>query len=485
MNTKLQKPLMIVLSIFVVILANLLISKLSWRIDASYGKAYTLSSSSKKILKSLPETINITFFVSSDLPTRLKPLKDDVIALLQEYKRDGKNIRLTTVDPKSSSEAAKSAKDFNIPELQFSQLEQDKYAVTTAYFGIGIASKNNKQSIPQVADINTLEYNITSAIYKLTRTDIPRIGIVNEGPAFGQDPYQSLKDALNRQFTVDSLSTATDSAVLAKSKALLLLDDNTKTYDSAEITALKKYLIAGGNAILFADGVWVNTQTTFDQAVTPAGHGLFGLTRDLGISVDKDLTLSASSEIVNFNSHSGAYLAQYPLWVRTQNVNKKSSYFTGVTQLTFPWVASLELINSKIAQVTPLIETSSQSWTQQPGGSVDPQNIPQPKTNQLKTLLITAEARTAKGGRLLVVPSSRFAQDAYLAQGSDNLAFVINVLNDYASAGALSGIRSRTVNIYPLPDIPASQKDFFKYLNMLLLPALFGVYGMWRLLRRR
>ena len=41
------------------------------------------------------------------------------------------------------------------------------------------------------------------------------------------------------------------------------------------------------------------------------------------------------------------------------------------------------------------------------------------------------------------------------------------------------------VSFYPLPGLPESQKDMFKYINILLLPALFGLWGGVRLFKRR
>ncbi len=482
----LQKSLIVILAVVLVILVNNLLSTIPLRLDASYGKAYTLSLASKKIIQSLKNPVKITFFLSSDIPTKFIPLKSDVLALLDEYKRQSNKINLTIVDPKKDEKSATSAKDFSIPELQLSQLDQDKYALSTAYFGIGLSQGDKRESIPQVTDIGSLEYNMTSSIYKLTRKDVPVIGFIDQGELIGQDQFQTLKQALGRQYEVTSVMSATDSAQLSKTyKTILIADDNSKNYTDEEITALKQYIKSGGNVILFLDGVWINTQVDFNQAVTEAKHNLFNFTKQFGITLNKDLALSASSEIVNFGSSSGPYISQYPFWVHSQSFNKNSSYFTNVTQLTYPWVSSLDLKNISGLQVTPLVYSSKQSWSEEKNISINPQSITTPKPSDLKTFTVTAESRLKKGGKLLVIPSSRFAQDSYLSRSSNNLELIVNVLNDYVSGGALSGIQSRTVNIYPLPDLPASQKDIFRYLNMLLLPALFGIYGAWRLIRRR
>jgi len=41
------------------------------------------------------------------------------------------------------------------------------------------------------------------------------------------------------------------------------------------------------------------------------------------------------------------------------------------------------------------------------------------------------------------------------------------------------------VGFYPLPELSDSSKDVFKYGNILLLPVLFGIYGAFRVMRRK
>jgi ABC-type uncharacterized transport system. len=72
---KVEKWVIVVLSFLVFFAANYLVSLFSFKIDLSFGKAYSLSSSTKKIIKNLDDVLNIKFFVSSDLPVRLLPLK--------------------------------------------------------------------------------------------------------------------------------------------------------------------------------------------------------------------------------------------------------------------------------------------------------------------------------------------------------------------------------------------------------------------------
>ena len=115
---------------------------------------------------------------------------------------------------------------------------------------------------------------------------------------------------------------------------------------------------------------------------------------------------------------------------------------------------------------------------------MDPQNIPNPQSNDLKSFPITAYIKNKNQAEIVVIPCSRFVLERYLSRTANNLEFVLNVLNNLASGGALSGIRQRVVTFYPLPDLPENQKDLFKYLNIFLLPTIFGLWGGFRLIKK-
>ena len=480
----------VVIALFLVI--NFLLSSLSWRYDASFGQVYTLSDSTKKVLRNLDDIVNIKFFASSDLPTRLIPLKTDVTDLLSEYKKEGKNkIQLKVLDPKKDENEAREARESGIPELQFSQLERDKYAVTAVYFGISISYAGREEIIPQVTDFENLEYNLTSAIYKLVRKELVKVGIVGETVSSdtGEDRIASLKKILNQQFSLEDLDISSQSAIKAidsSFKTVLIFDTNSKEYDEQEIKLIREYLARKGKAVFIVDGVWVSENLT----TSAANHNLFSLLQDFGIKIEKNLVLSSSAELVNFGGEQISLLVPYPFWLRVNNFNQKTAYFSNINQLTYPWVSALTLEKKADVETKEVVKTTKRSWEQKdnpPAGGfvLNPQSIPTPEEKDFKEFIVAAETIKKDGGQIVVIPSSRFVLDRYLGPGSGNLEFVLNIVNNLASGGALSGIRSRAVSFYPLPDLAEGQKDLFKYANILLLPALFAIFGAYKLFKRR
>ena len=84
---------------------------------------------------------------------------------------------------------------------------------------------------------------------------------------------------------------------------------------------------------------------------------------------------------------------------------------------------------------------------------------------------------------MLVIPSSRFLYEQYMSKEEGNLEFILNTVDTVSSNGSLSGIRSRIVSIYPIPDMSDSQKDIDKYTAILLFPLIWGIYGGIRLFK--
>lgn len=475
---------------------NILVLPIALKADFSFGKAYTLSPATKTILRNMKDTVSLELYVSSDLPTKLLPLRTDVVDLLNEYKSQTNKIQVKILDPKKDQSAAAQAEQKGVPQLQFSQLEQGKYAVTATYFGIAILNGDKKEVIPQVSDPASLEYNLTAAIYKLTREELPRIGVIgyDDAQALQQgDNLGTLKQVLGQQFLVETIPTTPPPAEGEESteetpfkidqayKTIMVFDTGIKKYTQAEINAFKTYINNKGKAIFFVDGVQVNN----DLTSAAAEHNLFGLLDQYGLTLNKNLVLSASAELVNFGNQSVNFLTPYPFWIKAGLFNGQSSYFANLTQLVFPWVSSVTPKAKNGFTPRDLVKTPTQSWAQTSNFTLNPQSIAQPKQEDLKQYLIGAETTNKNGSTVVVIPSSRFVVEQFLGNNNDNLELIVNITNELASGGALSGIRARSVGIYPLPDLTEQGKDIFKYVNMLALPALLALYGAWRLFSRK
>ncbi len=444
------------------------------RLDFSKGSAYTLSPSTKKIIQKNSKNVEITLYVSSDLPTRILPLKTDVVELLQEYRRGGKNIKVTIIDPKKDTKSAEKAKSLGIPELQFSQLEQNKYQTSSFYFGIVLSQGDKTELIPQVSDYQNLEYNLTSAIYRLTRSEVVKVGLVGEGSV------NALKKGLSQQYEVSSVDL--NAGNIDEYASLLLMDSGSQTYSSEQIQKIKKGFESGKKMLVFAGGTSIEENTL---GVNPSKHNLNELIASYGAQIESNLLLSTSAEYVNFGNETSQFTTVYPFWIRSNLFDLKSGLFSNIQFLTFPWTSSLTLKSVPGVVESPLIVSSKTTWEQKNSFTLNPNSIPQPLQKNLAQFVIGAHLKHKSGGEMIIIPSSRFPFDQFLTRGGGNIDFILNSVDSLTSSGALSGIRSRIVSFYPLPELTDSQKDMYKYGGILLFPLLWGAYGVMRLMKRK
>jgi ABC-type uncharacterized transport system involved in gliding motility auxiliary subunit len=493
---KMQAIIMGAIALFV--LTNILLVPVSLRADLSKGHVYTLTDSSKKIINDLDKDITITLYASSGVPPQIQAIKREVTDLLQEYDRVSGKVNVYVKDPQTDTKAQAEATNAGLPQLPFRVYQQNKVEAIQGYFGMVITYDQGQELIPQATDISGLEYSITSAIYKLTRKELPQIALVGvEQPIIPQqDILATFKQIATKQFNfvytnqvqpmsqdengVDISPTPAPFKLSDSYKTAIIFDTNQKEYSAQEIQEIRRYIQNKGNVIFLASGVWVTDQLSSQ----PAKHNLTGLLKEFGIDLKQNLVLSQSSELINYGNQVMSIYVPYPLWVKTSEFDASSSLFTNVTQLVYLWTSGIDLRNANGYEAKSLVKSSTQSWNMSSNFVLDPQKIPQPQSDEIKQSTITAEAMKKDAGRVMLISSNRFLEDRYLSQSSNNLEFIMNVLSEYASGGALSGIPQRAVNLYPLPELNEPGKEVFRYLNILLLPGIFGLYGAVRLMRR-
>lgn len=481
-----SRDILIGIAIVILIGSNILISGIPFILDLSRGKAYSLSPSTISILRKVKEPVEISFFVSDNIPSSFLTTKNQVSDLLTEYRKGSSNVSVKIIDPKKDKNEEKIvSQEFGIQETQFSQMENDQFAVSTGYFSLGVKVKDNKSSIQRIDPLN-LEYNISSIIYKMTQGQDASVGVYGGeqdvrlmGQGQGGESINILKQILSQQMDVKAVDLTTLSS---PPKTLVILDSQTTPLDDKATKGLEVYLASGGKVILFTSGMQVSDSLT----ATKGSSNLKNILDSYGIQIQDDLVLSGQSEIVNFGSDATSRMvAKYPYWLNTNVFNSEASYTSNVNYLTFPWVSSIILTKRSGVVQKEIVRSTPQSWILS-GTSLDlkPQSIVPPNKSQLKQYILIAYAKDQKTkGEMMVIPSTRFVQDAYLGR-SGNLEFIVNLVNEFASDGALSGIRARAITTYPLPSLDANAKDVFKWANVLVLPMLFGLFGLLRLRSR-
>jgi ABC-type uncharacterized transport system involved in gliding motility auxiliary subunit len=233
-----------------------------------------------------------------------------------------------------------------------------------------------------------------------------------------------------------------------------------------EATAIREYLAAGGNALFMLDP-FVRT-------------GVEPLLREYGVLVDDNIVIDEASHF--WADLSAPAVSDY-----------NRHQITRELPLTFfPGARSLSPTPDRVpgTSVTPLVNTSRNSWGQQGRervGYVKGRDTPGPATLMVVALRRPADdaAEAApprvQRSRIAVVGDSDFATNSFF-HIMGNGALFLNTVNYLAAQEDLIGLRPRTAEL-PRINLTNRQMKATFFLSVLLVPGLLALVGTvvwWR-----
>ncbi|HBC86782.1 MAG TPA: hypothetical protein DCZ94_07505 [Lentisphaeria bacterium] len=176
-----------IIALFLIFVAvNFIASKINIRLDLTEEKLYTLSQSTRSVLKKLdtPVTLKLYYTKSSNMPSFLKNYAARVLDLLNEYRQTaGSRIIIEKYDPVPDSEAEDSA-------VMDGVTGQPLNTGDKIYLGLAVQCLDQTVALPFLSPDREqlLEYDVTRAISQITRTRKSLIGVMSALPVMGQKP---------------------------------------------------------------------------------------------------------------------------------------------------------------------------------------------------------------------------------------------------------------------------------------------------------
>lgn len=472
-----KKQIVIVVGAVFLILLNILTAKVSWKLDFSAGKRYSLSNSSKQVLRELKKPLKIKLYLSKNLSPRLTPLKKDLLDLLDEYKvYGGSKIKLEIVYPDTDAKIEEEAISAGITKLQFSEIEEDKFSVKNGFIGAVLSYQDKREVLSALLKPTTLEYDLTAAIYRLSRKSIPVVGLFSSR---GMEGLETFSEIMRKQFDLRFVDfNNVDSFVL---NAVVYKDDRTTELSQSQQAKLEELLEKKEPVFILADGIWVDSNLN----AVAARHNLNQILKKYGVKINPDLLLSLLSETASFRIGNFNYLTQYPYWVKfgPEAFNPSLGFIDKNTVLTLPWVSSVAELKTKARKVTPLIVTAKESWSKKEDFRLLPNEIELPQDNN-KQFIVALES-SAKDKELIVIGNSRFIEDDFNSRDVGSIEFFIKLLDHYVNKGVLSEISFRELNYVPLSKENENLQQTVRYFNLIAPSLLFAVYGLLRYLSQK
>ncbi|MDI6797393.1 MAG: Gldg family protein, partial [Desulfatibacillaceae bacterium] len=360
----------LVVLLAVLILANVLLSFASVRLDATEDKIYSLSPGTKTILQNLEQPVTFKVFYSASdpmLPLQIKAYARRFIEFLEEYERlAGGKITIERYDPKPDSDEEQWANKYGIEA-------RTSGAGDRVYLGVVGASAEREEVLPFMdpSRERLLEYDITRMVVNLGQTQKKVIGIISSLPVFGPPAQpgmpQAAEDAwffiqeLKKLYEVKDLSP---NANTIPEEIDLLFVYYPKFLGPMTPYAIDQYLLSGRNAIIYLDpmclsdpaaeygGSMRNLQSiALDEALAK-----WGFFMDPGMAVaDMDQPTRVRNR---FN-----VVEENPTWisVRGDSLNRDTVITLDLDTLLLPVVGALYLAEGSSLDWEPLLLSSTHS----------------------------------------------------------------------------------------------------------------------------
>ena len=162
----------------VLILVNIVSGTLFFRLDLTANKKYSLSGASISAVSTIEEPLTIKAFFSENLPGSYNNLRREISDLMEEYSLAGnKNFNYLIYDINkegtSTDERGRNLKElagnYSIFPVQIQTIESDEVKLQSVYMGLTLIHGNMMETIPSIAGVNNLEYEITGTINKISR----------------------------------------------------------------------------------------------------------------------------------------------------------------------------------------------------------------------------------------------------------------------------------------------------------------------------
>ena len=470
---KLKLALGLILAIGIV--SNVILSSYPVRIDLTQGRLFTLSEGTKQTIKNLDDITTITVYASRELPAQMQLVARDITDLLKDYEKLGSNVKVRFVDPKADPQVAQEAQQAGIREIQFNSVGSGKFEVQAGVLGIALRFGDKTESIPFVSDTSDLEYQLTRRIRKLSGSKDTIIGMYRNGSS----QNQILDELLATQYKTETVAVdATDK--LKELSALVVVDDGSQ--ESTASAMIKNYLGQNGKVLLLVNGVSISQQTL---SATKSQSSIPSLLSDYGVTLNNDLAYDLQlSETLTFRDQSGqGYLSQYPYWLRALPASDTFSPLATVKSISLGWPSSLTLAPKEGITQKTLLTTGVNAGKTEGSFNISPQSV---KTLTPNAKEIPLAALVEKGEmRLVVVSSSTLADDQFLQNNRDNVAFLSNTIDYLAADKDLAAIPAKSSGRAVFEFKSPNDILFVQYGNLLIPPSLVIAFAVFYLRRRK
>jgi len=495
-RSKVITQLLIFIGILVVI--NLISEKVFLRLDFTADKQYTLSKATKDVLHEIGDVVTVTAYFTKDMPPQLQKVKKDFENLLIEYEnRSNGNVVYEFVNPNENEAEEKKAQEKGISPIMVNVTEKDQVKQMRAYMGAVLQTGEKTEIIPMIQPGAGMEYSLTTSLKKISVTDKPKVAFLQGHGEPSPNASIQVLQQLSVLYDVEPLTITDTTEIPAYYKAVVIIAP-TDTIPPNHFAKLDKYLSMGGGIYLAYCNLQSDLQSQYLSELPDIG--IKGWLADKGITMNNQYVIDAKSGAVSVRRQVGPFqmnqqieFPYFPIFSKFSN----HPAVQGLEGVIMPFVSSLTYLpKDSSVHISPLIFSSEKSGVASTPVYIDiEKQWTDADFNAPNQVVAVAEEGPLSGSaksRLVVIANGSFAVNGEGQQqqqvNPDNISLASNAIDWLSDDTGLIELRTKGVTSRPLEQIDDTERNLYKYGNV-VLPILLmigiALYRRQRYARKR
>lgn len=378
-------------TIFLLIVLNIIGNLFFYRFDLTKDKRYTLSETSLAILSQVKNPLSIKIYMEGDLPADFKRLQQEAKQLLEEFQAYNSNIVFEFVNPlengEESEELAKSLFIKGLAPVKITVEDKGKQS-QAMIFPWAIAVYNNKEvNIPllknrmgasttqkAIGSIQNLEYAIADAINKITKEKQKKVAVIKGNGEMNEIHIAKMLMQIRESyyigpFTLDSVAkNPTETLKALKKYDLAIITKPTQTFSDEEKQVLDQFIINGGKTLWLIDQVFAEMDSLHNQTgitlAYPRDLNLKDMFFKYGFRINPDLVKDEQGVSIKLATGEQGSATQYQdfVWKFAPQVYPESQHpiVKNLGGIKFDFANSIDTLKNGIKK-TVLLESSQYS----------------------------------------------------------------------------------------------------------------------------
>jgi gliding-associated putative ABC transporter substrate-binding component GldG len=486
---KIQTSIILVFGI--IILLNLISSKMFFRLDFTADKRYSLSEATENILDELNDPVTVTAYFSEDLPPDIAKVRQDFQDLLVEYSNlSGGQVVFEFINPNEDQQTETEAQQNGISPIMINVRERDQMKQQRAYLGAVVQLGEKKEIIPFIQPGSAMEFALSSSIKKIAVQSKPKIALLKGNGEPGISSLQQLYTSLSVMYEIEEFEFNDSVKSVPFIYKTLVVIAPTDSLPVEYFSYLDEYLSKGGRMIVAlneVDGDLQNSQGSVQS--TGFGDWLAGK----GLEVEPSFVVDQSCASVTVQQRQGMFVMNTPIrfpYLPIITNFMEHPITEGLEAVILPFASPINITPTDTSiNIYPIAVSSGKSGIEKAPLFFNIQKEWRPSDFNLQSVTIGAVMEGKLSGstesKMVVFGDGDFVVNGEGQQAQqvqpDNINLMVNTIDWLSDDTGLIELRTRGITARPIDaSLEDGTKTLLKYLNFLLPLILIILYGIFR-----